>query len=75
MDTKTVEWLAEHLQTLQLKPDDILVLSTPNVINDDTAKRLKEAMLLNFPEHKCIVLSHGLKLGVIRGQSDTAVDE
>jgi hypothetical protein len=32
-------------------------------------------MLLNFPEHKCIVLSHGLKLGVIRGQSDTAVDE
>lgn len=57
--------LLGDLQRLQLQVGDILVLSTPAKLCDETATRLREWIERGIPGHKCIVLGDGLTLGTL----------
>jgi hypothetical protein len=50
---------------LRLRPGDAIVLSTEELITDETAKRLREQVEAHFPGHRCLVLGPGMKLGVL----------
>lgn len=53
------------LQRLALRAGDILVLTTPMRVSAEAAGHLREAVEKQIPGHKVIILSDGLKLGVL----------
>lgn len=53
------------LQRLRPEPGDVFVLSTDQVISDETARRLREVFTEYLNGAKVIVLGDGLKLGVV----------
>lgn len=53
------------VQRLALKPGDMLVLRTDQIISGDLAQRLREQLESAVPGHSVIVLGDGMKLGVL----------
>lgn len=55
------------VSVLKTQPGDVLVLSTPNPISEEAARRIKAHVEHVWPELKAMVMGDGLKLdGVIR---------
>ncbi len=57
---------ATRISVARLTPTDVLVLEVPGPISIETAERIKASMLKVCPEQKCIVLSDGVHLKVLR---------
>lgn len=53
------------VQRLTLAPGDIIVLNLDMPISADTAARLKAHAEQQLPGHQVLVLSEGIKLGVL----------
>ena len=53
------------LHSVPLAPGDVIVLTTSQVIDDETARRLKEIMEQKLAGNPCLVLGEGLKMGVM----------
>ena len=58
------------MQSLALKPGDVLVLKCPGKVSYDTAEKLRDMIETQFPGHKALVLDDGLELGVISPTSE-----
>lgn len=63
-----IESLTYRVGKLTLRPDDIVVLSTDLMLDKDQMNVLHERAQAWFPDRKVLVLSHGMKLGVIRSE-------
>lgn len=62
------------VQRLTLKSDDVIVISTERSISSHVAEHIHELVALKFPGHKVLVLSDGLKIGVVGAASALAKD-
>lgn len=54
-----------EMSVLNIKPDDVLVVTTEMLISHDQMKHIEEHIYSTFPNNKVLVLSAGLKLGVL----------
>lgn len=64
-DGKEIRVLGD-MERIQVKPGDIFVLTAPQELRQEVAERLKEHLQrIIGPDAKVLVLSGGLKLGVI----------
>lgn len=59
------EWL-EHLSVLRLEPGDTIVLRTDGMPPQEVADNMRRFTEKHFPGHKCIVLTDGVEIGVVR---------
>lgn len=59
------EWL-EHLSVLRLEPGDTLVFRTRDMPSSDQIAQFSRTVEREFPGHKCIVLTDGMEIGVVR---------
>lgn len=59
------EWM-EHLGVLRIEPGDVLVLRSGMSLSLDVVNDLQKSIERVFPGVKCVVLSDGLELGVVR---------
>lgn len=66
MEHLEVRFLGD-LQRLQPQPGDVYVLTVPEIIDDHTAARLRDAVSrqIGCPPGKVLVLGEGLKLEVV----------
>lgn len=64
MEDGNIRWLGD-VQRLALKPDDIIVLTAEGHISSEVAKRIKEYAEQALPGRKILVLSGGMKIGVL----------
>jgi hypothetical protein len=71
LENEDIKFLGELgvIQKLEFKPDDVIVLTTDQLISDATAQRIKSIMVEKFEGHKVIVLGNGMKIGVMSPQS------
>ena len=61
------------IQRLILGPDDVLVLSVDQILEDQVLVELRKRLLSVVGEHvKCIVLSKGMRLGVLHAEQERA---
>ena len=68
MTNPEIRYLGD-LQRLSLAPDDVLVLSVDQVLEDDTCIRLRQLLQSVIGEqHKCIVLTRGMRLSVLHSE-------
>ena len=54
-----------EVQKLELTETDLVVVYTPEMISDDTAKRIQDFVKGKLPGNEVIVLGGGFKIGVI----------
>lgn len=47
-----------------VKPNDVIVLECDELISDETARRLRDHLKTVWPEHRCLVLSQGMRLRI-----------
>lgn len=52
----------KQVQILRLQPGDIVVLSAPGCISNETAQRLKEQWERSFEGFKCAILGDGIEV-------------
>lgn len=57
--------LLGDMSVLNIKPGDVLIVSTEMVLHHDQIEHIKAHINLVFPEHKALVFTAGLKLGVL----------
>jgi hypothetical protein len=57
---------AATVEVLNAEPGDVLVLTAPGHISDETATQLKRHAETAFPGYKFMVLGDGLKLSVLK---------
>ncbi len=55
-----------HLAKLTLEPGDILVVTSPDVIDEDGRQRLVACVNRHLPGHKVIIMDGGLTLGAVK---------
>ena len=67
-DQEHIEWLAEHLQRLHLRPGDILVFRTQDILSAAAFGALRASMAGVFGDVPMIVLENGMELGVVNGE-------
>lgn len=53
------------MQAVEISPGDTLVIHTDDYLTVDTSQRLTNIFNEKFPNNKCIVMTGGMKLGVI----------
>lgn len=70
MKAARIESLKYRIGKLDLKPGDILVLSTNLLLDPDQAKAVRDRARTFARGHKIMVLTGGLKLGVIRNHKN-----
>jgi hypothetical protein len=59
--------IIKSMRVLRVKPGDVVVLTTKDHVNDETASRLVTMMQRVIPpDTKVIVLAPGISLGVMR---------
>jgi hypothetical protein len=58
--------LVEHLAVLELNPGDVLVITYPDALSVEQAKRLSEQAKAALPGHETIVLTGGAEMGAVR---------
>jgi hypothetical protein len=49
----------------EMKPDDVLIVHSDSPLSGDTCAHIREMMAATFPGKKCLVMSDGLKLGIL----------
>jgi phosphotransferase system HPr-like phosphotransfer protein len=54
------------VRRLSLKPGDVITLSVPGPLSEESIKWMKAAMETQFPDHKVMVFGDGIKVGVLR---------
>lgn len=59
-----VMYLGE-MHKLRLNPGDVLVLSCDHMLSDLVAGRIRTIIQEKFPGHEILVLSGGMKLGIV----------
>jgi hypothetical protein len=64
MRDEEIRYLGD-VQRLTLAPGDIVVLNVDMVISAETADRLKARAEKQLPGHQVLILSGGVKLGVL----------
>lgn len=52
----------KQVQILRLEPGDIVVLSAPGMISEDSAQRIKNYWDESFNDFKCVVLGDGIEV-------------
>jgi serine phosphatase RsbU (regulator of sigma subunit) len=67
-NTKIIKSFDYAVGKLTLNPGDIVVLSTDLLLDKDQCTALRDRGQEHFPDHKVVVLSAGIKLGVIRAE-------
>lgn len=55
---------ATRISVADLKPTDVIVIECEVSLSDEAASRIKSFAKGIWPEHKCVVLTDGLKLKV-----------
>lgn len=50
----------------EFRPGDIIILKTPQPVSEATAEAIKKRFETNFPGMKCLVLSDGLEIEIMR---------
>lgn len=60
------------VQTLRLRPSDVVVLTAMGHVTIEQAERIRAEMKRFLPNNECVVLSDGLKLGVLEHDSGAA---
>lgn len=60
-----------EVQRLTLNPGDVVVISTDERITQELAEAIRKKASLKFPGHEVLVLSAGLRIGVVGAASDT----
>lgn len=66
MATVRIEDVVGHLDRLELRPGDRLVLSTPHQVTSHQADVLTTRLAELFPGHQVLVVDAGAQLGVVR---------
>ncbi len=56
-----------QVQTVQLQPDDRLVIICPRPLIPAKADQLRQSLMLAFPGRNCVMLNGGLALGAVGG--------
>ncbi len=56
----------KSVEVAQLRPDDVLVVQCDGPFSLESAERLREAMLLVWPNHKIAILDGSMSLRVLR---------
>jgi hypothetical protein len=54
-----------QIRTIQLGPEDIIVLRHSGCISEMATLHLRENMAKHFPGHKCLILEDGMQLDVL----------
>lgn len=60
------EIVLRHLSVVKIEPGDVLVFRSPNVLSLRQIEYLSEAVKREFPDVRCMVLSEGVELGIVR---------
>ena len=68
MSDQKPEWL-EHLSVLRLEPGDTVVIRMQHLPSDDMRWRIRDVVEREFPGHRCIVLTDGMEIGVVRRET------
>jgi hypothetical protein len=63
---KSEEIKIDKIASLQLQPDDVLVLSYGGTVSDKTFDRLKTILERIAPGHKTLILENGMMLQVLK---------
>ena len=62
---------AGDLQRLELRPGDVLVLSSSERLVPAQREFLRGAMARQFPRHKCVILEGGMRLAAVSSEAAT----
>lgn len=57
----------KSVEVLDVKPEDTVIISVEGCISQETAERIKQVFHNELPNQKCLVLSEGISLKVLRG--------
>jgi hypothetical protein len=64
VDNQEIRFLGD-IQRISLKEGDALVISSPDKLSIDDCKAIRDFASIRFPKNEVIVLSGGLKIGVV----------
>lgn len=67
-DEPTINYLGD-MQKLTLGPNDLIVITTEQMLSQETIRYLQEEVKKSIPNNNCLVFAGGLKVGVIAHES------
>lgn len=56
------------LRVVRLQPGDVIVLHVPYSLESSTKATIGEQLHSHFPDHRCLIVDKGSRLGVVRNR-------
>lgn len=56
-----------RIPAVSLKPKDVIVISAPGCISEETARRLQEYAQKIWPDHTVVAMGDGLTVKIVSG--------